>query len=131
MPAVSLSASFPRRSIPIGFQHSGRHIALRLDGPLLHPIVDGVWDAELLACEAGYEAYCEREIDEVEWQGGRVFLYLGASGTSCRAASRPCRPSPAGHSSCSPESGPITAAPTVSHELREHALARRLAADPW
>ena len=31
-------------------------------------------DAELLAFEAGYEDYCEREVDEVEWQGGRVYL---------------------------------------------------------
>ena len=35
-------------------------------------------DAELLAFEAGCEDYCEREVDEVEWQGGRVFLHLGA-----------------------------------------------------
>jgi hypothetical protein len=24
------------------------------------------------------EEYCEREVDEVEWQGGRVYLHLGA-----------------------------------------------------
>jgi hypothetical protein len=35
-------------------------------------------DAELLAFEAGCENYCEREVDEVEWQGGRVYLHLGA-----------------------------------------------------
>jgi hypothetical protein len=35
-------------------------------------------DAELLAMEAGCEEYCEREVDEVEWQGGRVYLHLGA-----------------------------------------------------
>jgi hypothetical protein len=35
-------------------------------------------DAELLAFEAGCEDYCERELDEVEWQGGRVYLHLGA-----------------------------------------------------
>jgi hypothetical protein len=35
-------------------------------------------DAELLAFEAGYEDYCEREVDKVEWQGGRVYLHLGA-----------------------------------------------------
>ena len=29
-----------------------------------------------MAFEAGCEDYCEREVDEVEWQGGRV--YLGA-----------------------------------------------------
>jgi hypothetical protein len=34
-------------------------------------------DAEVLAFEAGCH-YCEREIDEVEWQGGRVYLHLGA-----------------------------------------------------
>jgi hypothetical protein len=27
---------------------------------------------------AGCEDYCEREIDEVEWQAGRVYLHLGA-----------------------------------------------------
>ena len=35
-------------------------------------------DAELLAFEAACEDYCEREVDEVEWQGGRVYLHLGA-----------------------------------------------------
>jgi hypothetical protein len=35
-------------------------------------------DAELLAMEAGCQEYCEREVDEVEWQGGRVYLHLGA-----------------------------------------------------
>jgi hypothetical protein len=35
-------------------------------------------DAEVLAFEAGCEEYCEREIDEVEVQGGRVYLHLGA-----------------------------------------------------
>jgi hypothetical protein len=35
-------------------------------------------DAELLAFEAGYEDYCEREVDEAKWQGGRVYLHLGA-----------------------------------------------------
>jgi len=34
-------------------------------------------DAEVLAFEAGCEEYCEREIDEVEVQGGRVNLHLG------------------------------------------------------
>ena len=24
------------------------------------------------------EDYCEREVEEVEWQGGRVYLHLGA-----------------------------------------------------
>jgi hypothetical protein len=35
-------------------------------------------DAEVLAMEAGCEEYCEREVDELEWQGGRVYLHLGA-----------------------------------------------------
>jgi hypothetical protein len=35
-------------------------------------------DAEVLAFEAACEDYCEREVDEVEWQGGRVYLHLGA-----------------------------------------------------
>ena len=35
-------------------------------------------EAELLAFEAGCEDYCERDVDEVEWQGGRVYLHLGA-----------------------------------------------------
>ena len=35
-------------------------------------------DAEVLVFEAGCEQYCEREVDEVEWQGGRIYLHLGA-----------------------------------------------------
>ncbi len=35
-------------------------------------------EAELLTFEPGCEDYCEREVDEVEWQGGRVYLHLGA-----------------------------------------------------
>jgi hypothetical protein len=35
-------------------------------------------DAEVLAFEAGCEKYCEREVDEVEWQGDRLYLHLGA-----------------------------------------------------
>jgi hypothetical protein len=35
-------------------------------------------DAEVLAFEAGCEEYCEREVDEVEWQGDRIYLHLGA-----------------------------------------------------
>jgi hypothetical protein len=35
-------------------------------------------DVEVLAFEAGCQDYCEREVDEVEWQGGRVYLHLGA-----------------------------------------------------
>jgi hypothetical protein len=35
-------------------------------------------DAEVLAFEAACEEYCEREVDEVEWQGGQVYLHLGA-----------------------------------------------------
>jgi hypothetical protein len=35
-------------------------------------------EAEVLAFKAGCEDYCEREVDEVEWQGDRVYLHLGA-----------------------------------------------------
>jgi hypothetical protein len=40
-------------------------------------------DAKLLAFEAGCQDYCEREVDELEvdeleLQGGRVYLHLGA-----------------------------------------------------
>jgi hypothetical protein len=35
-------------------------------------------DLEVLAFEAGCEDYCEREIDELELQGGCVYLHLGA-----------------------------------------------------
>jgi hypothetical protein len=35
-------------------------------------------EAELLAFEPGCEDYCEREVDELELQGGRVCLHLGA-----------------------------------------------------
>jgi hypothetical protein len=45
-------------------------------------------DAELLAFEAGCEDYCEREVDEVEWQGGRVYLHLGARRDARREARR-------------------------------------------
>jgi hypothetical protein len=27
---------------------------------------------------AGCEEYCEREVDEADWQGGQVYLHLGA-----------------------------------------------------
>jgi hypothetical protein len=45
-------------------------------------------DAELLAFEAGCEDYREREVDEVEWQGGRVYLHLGARRDDPREAKR-------------------------------------------
>jgi hypothetical protein len=56
-------------------------------------------DAELLAVEPGCEEYCEREIDEVEWQGGRAYLAASLRWASCHAGRlRPaCRP-PAGRS---------------------------------
>jgi hypothetical protein len=34
-------------------------------------------DLEVVAFEAGSEDYCEREVDELELQGGRVYLHLG------------------------------------------------------
>jgi len=45
-------------------------------------------DAELLALAAGCEDYCERDVDEVEWQGGRVELHLGSAETTRRHLSR-------------------------------------------
>jgi hypothetical protein len=33
--------------------------------------------AELLALEPGCEVYCEREVDDVEGMGHRVYLHLG------------------------------------------------------
>jgi hypothetical protein len=35
-------------------------------------------DLEVLAFEAGCEDYCEREVDELELQGNRVYLHLGS-----------------------------------------------------
>jgi hypothetical protein len=37
-------------------------------------------DLEVLAFQAGWEEYCEREVDELELElhGGREYLYLGA-----------------------------------------------------
>jgi hypothetical protein len=35
-------------------------------------------DVQVLAFEAGCDDYCEREVDELELQGGRVYLHLGA-----------------------------------------------------
>jgi hypothetical protein len=39
-------------------------------------------DLEVLAFEAGCEDYREREVDELELQGGRVYLHLGPAATS-------------------------------------------------
>jgi hypothetical protein len=33
-------------------------------------------DEEVLAFEAGCKEYCKREVDEVEWQGDRIYLAL-------------------------------------------------------
>lgn len=33
--------------------------------------------AEVLAFEPGCEQYLEREIDDIEWLGDRVYLHLG------------------------------------------------------
>jgi hypothetical protein len=54
-------------------------------------------ETELPAMEPGCEEYCEREIDEVEWQGGRVYLHLGARGTPRRTADRLRRAGPVPH----------------------------------
>ncbi len=36
-------------------------------------------EANVLAFEPGCEEFCEREVDDVEWQGGRAYLHLGPS----------------------------------------------------
>src|SRR6266540_2061608 len=45
-------------------------------------------DLEVLAFKAGCEDYCERELDELDLQGGRVYLHLGARRTSHHSGSR-------------------------------------------
>jgi hypothetical protein len=35
-------------------------------------------DLEVLAFEAACDDYCEREVDELELQGNRIYLHLGA-----------------------------------------------------
>jgi hypothetical protein len=35
---------------------------------------------------AGSEEYCEREVDELELQGGRIYLHLEAAGATHREA---------------------------------------------
>jgi hypothetical protein len=45
-------------------------------------------DAELLAFEAGCEDYGEREVDEVEWQGGPVSCSWAPAATTHREARR-------------------------------------------
>jgi hypothetical protein len=45
-------------------------------------------DAELLAFEPGCQDYCEREVDELELQGDRVYLHLALDATSRRGGSR-------------------------------------------
>src|SRR4029453_10249839 len=67
-------------------------------------------DLEVLAFEAGCDDYCEREVDELELQGGRVYLHLGPAATSHPGTSRlrpwlrstPTRRRPCG--SCEPPS---------------------------
>ena len=41
-------------------------------------------NAELLAFDPGCQDYCEGEVDELELQGGRVYLHLGLDVTSPR-----------------------------------------------
>jgi hypothetical protein len=43
-------------------------------------------DLEVLAFEAGCEDYCEREVDELELQGSRVYLHLGGPTQRATAA---------------------------------------------
>jgi len=54
-----------------------RSVCVRSASPMLTALQTLPRDAELLAFEAGCKDYCEREVDEVEWQGDRVYLHLG------------------------------------------------------
>jgi hypothetical protein len=64
-----------RRSLIESYSRYARRMTVR---DMLTALQTLPRDAELLAFEAGCEDYCEREVDEVEWQGGRVYLHLGA-----------------------------------------------------
>jgi hypothetical protein len=74
------------RTVAVATHHQQVGALGRLDhqplDPALQPLLTALQalprDAELLAVEAGCEDYCERDVDEVEWQGGRVYLHLGA-----------------------------------------------------
>jgi hypothetical protein len=46
-------------------------------------------DQSRFAVEAGGEDYCEREVDEVEWQGGRVCCIWAPAGATRREVRRP------------------------------------------
>jgi hypothetical protein len=46
-------------------------------GELLDRLQRAPRTAEVLAVEPGCEVYSERELDEVDYQGGRVYLHLG------------------------------------------------------
>ena len=48
-------------AVPIGFQHAGRRVTLRLDGPLLHLIVDGVLNRTMPAPVPAEQRYRLRD----------------------------------------------------------------------
>ena len=59
-------------------KRSGRYAEYMTIRDLLTELQHLPRDLEVLAFEAGCEDYCEREVDELELQGGRVYLRLGA-----------------------------------------------------
>jgi hypothetical protein len=73
-PTCAAAGSWPRRS---HLPRLGRYPGCMTVRELLVSLQQLPKDAELLALEPGCEVYCEREVDEVEWQGGRVYLHLG------------------------------------------------------
>jgi hypothetical protein len=48
-------------------------------------------DAELLASETGCQDYCEREVNQVDLQGGRVYLHPAPAQTTRHNARSPRR----------------------------------------
>jgi hypothetical protein len=74
------AASIEPRASQLKITYSGRRATLsRMTvRELLTRLQHLPRDLEVLAFEAGCEEYCEREVDELELQGGRVYLHLGA-----------------------------------------------------
>ena len=58
----------PRRRFAISLSGLARYAEWMTVGELLVRMQRLPRDAELLAMEPGCEEYCEREVDEVEWQ---------------------------------------------------------------
>ena len=63
--AISVTAHQPTKAVQRGWR------------PICSALHHLPQDAEVLAFEAGCEEFCEREVDEVEWQGDRIYLHLG------------------------------------------------------